>query len=280
VSIHLRARVADHEQERSGASREESGAPETPVAQRADAEADRPVLSHHDRVVQRAMHNRMRHLAALSAADIVGMLLYPQTQDAWAAAEHRNAAQLSNLLRGFKAYITSRDGRPSLVAALADRLSFEVGIVQYLIAARPARPETERPPWLAALRAEAGLPRFGTAPPIDWMRPPYPTHRDGTSPIEQAALQNYARWVCTMSPETIVTHAIWPDRLSALARRLGRKLGTVENALRPARALRPVVQAVSARVGVTTDEFTAFCRAARATEPSAAVDLSLFAQAA
>jgi hypothetical protein len=141
----------------------------------------RPERGLDDPIVRAAIDNVGRHLDALSASEIVQLVLFPEPLVAWATGAGVDDSQVANLFRRHRRYSRLR-------ALLAGRLGVPITVLDHLIDAPAAVAAAKRPAAYAAVLADAGLGHWGKRPPIDWATPPYPPYRDGTNPLERLAM--------------------------------------------------------------------------------------------
>ena len=184
-----------------------------------------------DPVVQRAIANVRANIGALPASEVVQLAMWPQTLAAWGRANGEDESQLSNLFRRYRTYARLRE-------ALARRLDVPVAVLAHLIDARSALPHPYRrgsPGELALHDATADdvvpdepnepaaaspdeAPRYAAPATAD--RPlVLPPVRDGSNPIEQAALDRLTLDCPAMPASRIVGLALWPESLTAWATR-------------------------------------------------------------
>ena len=180
-----------------------------PLVQEGGPGSSRPagaVRAPDDPVIRAAIRNVEANLAALSASEIVQLVLFPSSLSGWAAEADVDEAQVGNLLRHYRPYVALR-------AALAERLGVTQAILVHLIEARRALPASKRLPDAERVLRDAG---------IDWARPPYPLVRDGTNPLEQLALRRLELDAPAMPASRVVGLALWPETLAGWARAHGR----------------------------------------------------------
>lgn len=208
-----------------------------------------------DPIVRAAIQNVERHIAALSASEVVQLVLYPESLAAWAGGAGVDDSQVANLFRRHRRYNRLR-------ALLATRLGVPIAVLDHLIDATPAVPASKRPPGYEAVLSQAGLGAWGKRPPIDWGAPPYPPHRDGTNPLEQLALVVLPIAAPSMPASRIIGYALWPETLAAFAARAQRftldQLLTTVSGLRRSDAIET---ALARRLRVTHRTLDAFIRA-------------------
>jgi hypothetical protein len=168
-----------------------------------------------DPVVRIAVDNVTRNVAALSASEIVQLVLYPEPLAAWAEDAGVDESQVANLFRRHRIYSRVRQ-------MLADRLGVPLGILAHLVDAAPAAPAHQRPAIHAEVMRAAGLPIPDARPPIDWRIAPYPSYREGTNPLERLALANLAVGAGSMPSSRVVGYALWPESLAGFAARSNR----------------------------------------------------------
>jgi hypothetical protein len=168
-----------------------------------------------DPIVRAAIDNVARNLAALSASEIVQLVLYPEPLAAWADGAGVDESQVANLFRRHRIYSRVRQ-------LLADRLGVPLTIIAHLVDATPAAPATQRPAFHAEVLRAAGLPPTESGAPIDWRAPPYPRYREGTNPLERLALANLAAGAPSMPASRVVSYALWPESLAGFAARSNR----------------------------------------------------------
>jgi hypothetical protein len=169
-----------------------------------------------DPVVRAAVDNVARNLAALSASEVVQLVLYPEPLAAWADGAGVDESQVANLFRRHRIYARVRQ-------LLADRLGVPLAIVAHLVDAVPAAPAIQRPAIHAQVLRAAGLPPTEEQrPPIDWRAPPYPRYREGTNPLERLALANLSSGAPSMPGSRVVGYALWPESLAGFAARSNR----------------------------------------------------------
>jgi len=226
-----------------------SGGDETPGRARERGSADP--------LVRAAVDNVTRHIAALSASEVVQLVLYPEPMAAWAATARIDESQVANLFRRHRRYVRVRQ-------LLADRLGVPVSILAHLIDAAPAVPEAKRPTGHADVLRAAGLDPDARRPPIDWRTPPYPAYRDGTNPLERLALRSLAAGIASMPASRVIGYALWPESLSGFATRSQRfTLGQLLTTLSGLRRSDPIEVALARRLGVSHATLDAFILATR-----------------
>jgi hypothetical protein len=203
-------------------------------------------------IIRAAFTNVVRNVAALSASEIVQLVLWPDNLAAWSRTVGEDDSQLSNMFRRHRAYTRLR-------RRLAERLDVPVSVLDHLIEATPALPMSRRAPAQDEVLADAGVAPFIPRPPIDWSAPPYPRYREGTNPLERLALRRLSLEILAMPTSRIVGYALWPDSLAAWADRSKRfSLSQVLTSLSGARRYPYVDAALARRLGVrvvTLDEF-------------------------
>src|ERR1700722_2127332 len=91
-----------------------------------------------DPVVRLAVANVARNVAALSASEIVQLVLYPEPLAAWADGARVDESQVANLFRRHRIYSRVRQ-------LLADRLGVPLGILAHLVDAAAGPPAHQRP---------------------------------------------------------------------------------------------------------------------------------------
>jgi hypothetical protein len=175
----------------------------------------RPERGLDDPIVRAAIDNVGRHLDALSASEIVQLVLFPEPLVAWATGAGVDDSQVANLFRRHRRYSRLR-------ALLAGRLGVPITVLDHLIDAPAAVAAAKRPAAYAAVLADAGLGHWGKRPPIDWATPPYPPYRDGTNPLERLAMAVLTTAAPAMPPSRIIGYAMWPESLAAFAARAQR----------------------------------------------------------
>jgi hypothetical protein len=195
-----------------------------------------------DPVVERAIANVAANIG-------VQLAIWPQTLAAWARAAGEDESQLSNLFRRYRTYARLRE-------SLALRLDVPPAALAHLIEARAALP---RPYRRDALDDDAP-----DSPPDDGPAP-LPAVRDGSNPIERAALARLAADCAAMPASRIIGLALWPETLTAWATRSAHtspnQLMTALSGLR--RAPRAEIE-LARRVGVSAramDDFIASVKA-------------------
>jgi hypothetical protein len=205
-----------------------------------------------DPIVRAAVENIHRHIAALSASEVVQLVLFPETFASWSAGAGVDESQVANLFRRHRTYVRLR-------ALLADRLGVPVTILAHLIDADPAVPLSRRPPALAEILQAAGIPPVDERPPIDWRSPPYPTYREGSNPLERLALANLGLVVPAMPASRIVGYALWPESLAGFSARSKRfTLGSLLTTLSGLRRSDAIETVLARRLGVTHGALDAF----------------------
>jgi hypothetical protein len=219
-----------------------------------------------DPLVRAAVDNVRRHLSALSASEIVQLVLYPEPLVAWAKGAGVDDSQVANLFRRHRRYTRLR-------TLLATRLGVPISVLDHLIDAAPAVPAAKRPAAYAAVLADAGLATWSQIAPIDWTAPPYPLHRDGTNPLERLAMAVLTTAAASMPVSRIIGYAMWPETLAAFAARAQRftldQLLTTLSGLRRSDAIEV---ALARRLRIPHRTLDAFIRSAKrdpfATDPS------------
>jgi hypothetical protein len=210
-----------------------------------------------DPIVRAAVENIHRHVAALSASEVVQLVLFPDSFAAWSAGAGVDESQVANLFRRHRTYVRLR-------ARLADRLGVPVTILAHLIDADPSVPASRRPPGFAEIMHAAGIRPIDERPPIDWRAPPYPPYREGTNPLERLALANLSVVVAAMPASRIVSYALWPESLAGFSARSKRfTLGSLLTTLSGMRRSDAIETAVSRRLGVTRRELDAFIESSK-----------------
>jgi len=205
-----------------------------------------------DPIVRIAVENIHRHIAALSASEVVQLVLFPESIAAWSAGAGVDESQVANLFRRHRTYVRLR-------RLLADRLGVPIMILAHLIDADPAVPPSRRPAGVAEILAQAGIPNGDPRPPIDWRLPPYPSYREGTNPLERLALTNLGVVVPAMPASRIVGYALWPESLAGFAARSKRfSLGALLTTLSGMRRSDAIEAALARRLGVRQAELDAF----------------------
>jgi len=205
-----------------------------------------------DPIVRAAVENIHRHIAALSASEVVQLVLFPDSFAAWSAGAGVDESQVANLFRRHRTYVRLRQ-------LLADRLGVPVTILAHLIDADPAVPMSRRPPGFAEIMEAAGIRPVDERPPIDWRSPPYPRYRDGTNPLERLALANLSVVVPAMAPSRIVGYALWPESLAGFAARSKRfTLGSLLTTLSGMRRSDAIESALARRLGIARRDLDAF----------------------
>lgn len=205
-----------------------------------------------DPIVRLAVENIHRHIAALTASEVVQLVLFPESIAAWSAGAGVDESQVANLFRRHRTYARLR-------TLLADRLGVPIMILAHLIDADPAVPPSRRPAALAEILAQAGIPEGDPRPQIDWRSPPYPSYREGTNPLERLALANLSVVVPAMPASRIVGYTLWPESLAGFATRSKRfSLGALLTMLSGLRRSDAIESALARRLGVTGRELDAF----------------------
>ncbi len=208
-----------------------------------------------DPIVRSAVDNVERHIAALSASEVVQLVMYPESLAAWAGGAGVDDSQVANLFRRHRRYNRVR-------VLLATRLGVPIAVLDHLIDAPAAVPAAKRPPGYEAILSDAGLSGWGKRAPIDWGAPPYPRHRDGTSPLERLALAVLPLAAPSMPASRIIGYALWPESLAAFAARAQRF--TLDQLLTTVSGLRrsdSIETALARRLRVTHRTLDAFIRA-------------------
>jgi len=210
-----------------------------------------------DPIVRAAIDNVRRHLAALSASEIVQLVLYPEPLVAWAKGAGVDDSQVANLFRRHRRYNRLR-------TLLATRLGVPITVLDHLIDAQPAVPAAKRPAAYRAILADAGLGTWAERPPIDWTTPPYPPHRDGTNPLERLAMAVLGDAAPTMPPSRIIGYAMWPETLAAFAARAQRfSLDQLLTTLSGLRRSDAIEVALARRLRIPHRTLDAFIRAGK-----------------
>ena len=210
-----------------------------------------------DPIVRAAVDNVRRHLSALSASEIVQLVLYPEPLVAWAKGAGVDDSQVANLFRRHRRYTRLR-------TLLAARLGVPISVLDHLIDAAPAVPAAKRPAAYAAVLADAGLGSWGQPAPIDWSAPPYPPHRDGTNPLERLAMAVLPAAAPSMPPSRIIGYAMWPETLAAFAARAQRfTLDQLLTTLSGLRRSDSIEAALARRLRITHRTLDAFIRSAK-----------------
>ena len=155
-------------------------------------------------IERRAVYRVQREVASMPASLVVQLAMWPDEIAAWARGEGSSESVVYNMLAGRKPYVRIRE-------ALAARLDVSLGLLAHLIEAARPLPLSKRP------LDGAGAP--GSAmPPIDWGAPPYPGYREGTNPIERAAVRRVELEIASMPASAVVGLAMWPETLAAWSR--------------------------------------------------------------
>jgi hypothetical protein len=210
-----------------------------------------------DPVLRAAVDNVTRNVAALSASEIVQLVLYPQPLAGWAEGAGVDESQVANLFRRHRRYARVRQ-------LLAERLGVPLLVLGHLIDAAPAPPSTHRSAAHAEVLRAAGLSVPDERPPIDWREPPYPTYREGTNPLERLALASLAAGVASMPSSRIVGYALWPESLAGFAARSGRfTLGQLLTALSGLRRSDSIETALARRLNVSRGVLDRFIASAK-----------------
>jgi hypothetical protein len=208
-----------------------------------------------DPIVRAAVENVARHIAALSASEVVQLVLYPESLAAWAGGAAVDDSQVANLFRRHRRYNRVR-------VLLSTRLGVPIAVLDHLIDATPAVPAAKRPPGYDAILSDAGLSQWAKRAPIDWGAPPYPLHRDGTSPLERLALAVLPLAAPSMPASRIVGYALWPETLAAFAGRAQRfTLDQLLTTLSGLRRSDSIEVALARRLRVTHRTLDVFIRA-------------------
>jgi hypothetical protein len=184
-----------------------------------------------DPIVAAAVDNVRRQVASLSASEVVQLVLYPEPTAGWAQGVGVDESQVANLFRRHRTYARVR-------LMLAERLGVPLAVLGHLVDGAPAVSAARRPAAHAEILRAAGFDPEAPRPPIDWAKPPYPSYRDGTNPLERLAVANLAATAPSMPGSRLVGLAIWPESLAGFAARSGRftlgQLLTVLSGLRRA----------------------------------------------
>ncbi len=229
----------------------------SPPPRFADAAPARAERRDDDPIVRAATDNIRRHLSALSASEIVQLVLYPEPLVTWAKGAGVDDSQVANLFRRHRRYTRLR-------TLLGTRLGVPISVLDHLIDAAPAVPAAKRPAAYAAVLADAGLASWSQPAPIDWTAPPYPPHRDGTNPLERLAMAVLPTAAPSMPPSRIIGYAMWPETLAAFAARAQRftldQLLTTLSGLRRSDAIEV---ALARRLRITHRTLDAFIRSAK-----------------
>jgi hypothetical protein len=208
-----------------------------------------------DPIVRAAVDNVQRHIASLSASEVVQLVMYPESLAAWAGGAGVDDSQVANLFRRHRRYNRLR-------ALLATRVGMPISVLDHLIDAVAAVPAAKRPPGYETVLSQAGLGQWGRRPAIDWGAPPYPLYRDGTNPLERLALVVLPLAAPSMPPSRIIGYALWPETLAAFAVRAQRftldQLLTTLSGLRRSDAIEV---SLARRLRVTHRTLDAFIRA-------------------
>ncbi len=219
-----------------------------------------------DPIVRAAADNVRRHLSALSASEIVQLVLYPEPLVAWAKGAGVDDSQVANLFRRHRRYTRLR-------ALLATRLGVPISVLDHLIDAAPTVPAAKRPAAYAAVLADAGLATWSQIAPIDWTAPPYPLHRDATNPLERLAMAVLSTAAASMPASRIIGYAMWPETLAAFAARAQRfTLDQLLTTLSGLRRSDSIEVALARRLRIPHRTLDAFIRSAKrdpfATDPA------------
>jgi hypothetical protein len=210
-----------------------------------------------DPVVRLAIENVTRNVAALSASEIVQLVLYPEPLAAWADGAGVDESQVANLFRRHRVYSRVRQ-------LLTTRLGVPLAVLAHLIDAQPTPPSTHRSAAHAAVLKAAGLPPADDRPPIDWRAAPYPPYREGTNPLERLALANIATGAPSMPSSRVVGYALWPESLAGFAARSGRfTLGQVLTALSGLRRADYIETALARRLNLSRAALERFIASAK-----------------
>lgn len=210
-----------------------------------------------DPVLRAAVDNVTRNVGALSASEIVQLVLYPQPLAAWAEGAGVDESQVANLFRRHRRYARVRQ-------LLTERLGMPLLVLAHLIDAAPAAPTTHRSPAHMEVLRAAGLATPDERPPIDWRAPPYPPYREGTNPLERLALANLAGGVASMPTSRIVGYALWPESLAGFAARSGRfTLGQLLTTLSGLRRADAIETALARRLNVSRGVLDRFIASAK-----------------
>jgi hypothetical protein len=210
-----------------------------------------------DPVVRTAVDNVTRNLAALSASEIVQLVLYPEPLAGWAEGAGVDESQVANLFRRHRIYARVRQ-------LLAERLGVPLTVLAHLVDAAPAAPSTHRSAIHAEVLRSAGLPSTDERPPIDWRSPPYPGYREGTNPLERLALASLTAGAASMPSSRIVGYALWPESLAGFAARSGRfTLGQLLTALSGLRRADYIETALARRLNLSRGSLERFIVASR-----------------
>ena len=137
-----------------------------------------------DPILRAAIENVERHVAALSASEVVQLVMYPESLAAWAGGMGVDDSQVANLFRRHRRY--------SLRTLLATRVGMPISC-RSSDRAVVAVPAAKRPPGYEAVLTQAGLGQWGKRPAIDWGR--RRTRCIGTAPTRSSAWRWwYCRW--------------------------------------------------------------------------------------
>lgn len=204
-----------------------------------------------------ALHRANLDIAAMPAAEVVQLILWPN-QIAEIARQHkRSNGPFYNALSGANA------GRPyhpvrtilaeSLAQVLTERSLGHLGVTKtaldHLIEAAPARHHGETPIHAPGRRDEPlALPLEGPFDPAS-----APTIRDGTNPIERACLILLHRQISALPASIVAQLALWPRSLAQWADGEGKDAGALYNCLafRGGFAYRPYRSALAASLDVS-----------------------------
>jgi hypothetical protein len=215
-----------------------------------------------DPVVRAAIANVAANLQALSPSELLQLVLFPDTLTEWSSRAGRTPAQVFNMQRRTRPYAQLR-------IALADRLQVPLAILSHLIDADPGPPAAHELPERVRILADAGLSLARDAQaPIAWDRPPYPPYRDGSNPLERLALARLEAEAPAMPGTSLVSLALFPDRIATWARAHGYHFNRVLSSLSGTRRFAYLDTALARRLGVTVDALDDFIRA-RKREPLA-----------
>ena len=235
-----------------------------PVPELGDSRSSAPAQERRgdDPIIRAALANVGANLAALSASEVLQLVLFPDTLTAWAARSDRTAAQVFNMLRRTRPYAQLR-------IALAERLEVPPAVLNHLIDAAPAAPFAHRLAGREHILADAGITAARTQrPSIAWDRPPYPPYRDGANPLERLALERMRAEAPAMPGTSIVSLALFPDHISSWARNHGYHFNRVLSSLSGTRRFGYLDSALARRLGVSPRDLDIFIRS-RKREPTA-----------
>lgn len=220
------------------------------------APRERPVRTMQDPVVTRAWVNVQANVSAMSASEILQLALFPRTLHELAAEVGVEPAMLSNLLRRYRTYAALRE-------RVADALGVPLAVLNHLIDAKRTKATRSR----LAL-TWTGEARRGAEAPIDWTAdPPFPLARDGSNPLERAALARAYADLAAMPPTRIVRLAIWPWDIATWASENKWKLDVVLGTLSGHWTNATIVHKLAQRLRVTDRQLRRFLDAERA-QPS------------